>query len=92
MMVIASAKACWIQGILPISPPRANRKALEQPHYRRYKDRNRIERMLSPLAHSSAASPPVARRRCYSVSVARIDTATYLPLLLSSNQLIINLL
>ena len=38
-----------IQGILPIIPPRSNRKAPEHPDYRRYKDRNRIERMFGKL-------------------------------------------
>ena len=34
-----------MRGILPIIPPRSNRKAPVHPDYRRYKDRNRIERM-----------------------------------------------
>lgn len=38
-----------IQGILPIIPPRSNRKAPEHPGYWRYKDRNRIERMFGKL-------------------------------------------
>lgn len=38
-----------IQGILPIIPPRSNRKAPEHPDYRRYKDRYRIERMFGKL-------------------------------------------
>lgn len=38
-----------IQSILPIIPPRSNRKAPEHPDYRRYKDRNRIERMFGKL-------------------------------------------
>jgi len=38
-----------IQGILPIIPPRSNRKAPEHPDYRRYKDCNRIERMFGKL-------------------------------------------
>ena len=29
-----------MRGILPIIPPRSNRKAPEHPDYRRYKDRN----------------------------------------------------
>ena len=38
-----------IQGILPIIPPRSNRKVLEHPDYRRYRDRNRVERMFGKL-------------------------------------------
>lgn len=38
-----------MRGILPIIPPRSNRKAPTHPDYRRYKDRNRIERMFSKL-------------------------------------------
>ena len=35
-----------IRGILPIIPPRSNRKVPEHPDYRRYRDRNRVERMF----------------------------------------------
>ena len=38
-----------MHGILPIIPPRSNRKAPEHPDYRRYRDRNRIERMFGKL-------------------------------------------
>ncbi|MEE4207860.1 MAG: transposase [Parvularcula sp.] len=38
-----------IRGILPIIPPRSNRKVPEHPDYRRYKDRNRVERMFGKL-------------------------------------------
>lgn len=38
-----------IRGILPIIPPRSNRKMPEHPDYRRYRDRNRIERMFGKL-------------------------------------------
>lgn len=38
-----------MRGILPIIPPRSNRKAPEHPDYRRYKDRNRVERMFAKL-------------------------------------------
>ena len=41
-----------IRGILPIIPPRSNRKAPEHPDYRRYKDRNRIERLFTKLKQS----------------------------------------
>src|SRR3546814_5767395 len=37
------------RGILPIIPPRSNRKVPEHPDYRRYKDRNRVERMFGKL-------------------------------------------
>ncbi len=35
-----------IRGIPPITPPRPNRKVPEHPNLRRYRDRNRIERMF----------------------------------------------
>jgi len=38
-----------IRGILPIIPPRSNRKVPEHPDYRRYRDRNRVERMFGKL-------------------------------------------
>lgn len=41
-----------MRGILPIIPPKANRKAPEHPDYRRYRDRNRVERMFNKLKQS----------------------------------------
>ena len=38
-----------IRGILPIIPPRSNRKVPEHPDYSRYRDRNRVERMFGKL-------------------------------------------
>jgi transposase len=38
-----------MHGILPIIPPRSNRKAPDHPDYRRYRDRNRVERMFGLL-------------------------------------------
>jgi len=38
-----------MRGILPIIPPRSNRKAPVHPDYRRYKDRNRVKRMFGKL-------------------------------------------
>ena len=38
-----------IRGILPIIPPRSNRKLPEHRDYRRYRDRNRVERMFGKL-------------------------------------------
>ncbi|AOL22419.1 Transposase DDE domain-containing protein [Erythrobacter litoralis] len=38
-----------IRGILPIIPPRSNRKVLEHLDYRRYRDRNRVERCFGKL-------------------------------------------
>ena len=38
-----------LRGILPIIPPRSNRKTPEHPDYRRYKDRNRVERRFAKL-------------------------------------------
>ena len=40
-----------IRGILPIIPPRSNRKVPQHPDYRRYRDRNRVERMFGFLKH-----------------------------------------
>ncbi|GAA5063147.1 IS5 family transposase [Erythrobacter westpacificensis] len=38
-----------IRGILPIIPARSNRKVPEHPDYRRYRNRNRVERMFGKL-------------------------------------------
>lgn len=38
-----------VHGILPVIPPRANRAQPIACDYRRYKDRNRIERMFNRL-------------------------------------------
>ena len=38
-----------MRGILPVIPPRSNRKEPAHPDYRRYKDRNRVERMFGKL-------------------------------------------
>lgn len=38
-----------IRRILPIIPPRSNRKVPVHPDYRRYRDRNRFERMFGKL-------------------------------------------
>ena len=38
-----------LRGILPVIPPRSNRKDPEHPDYRRYRDRNRVERMFAKL-------------------------------------------
>jgi transposase len=38
-----------MRGILPIIPPRSNRKAPEHSDHRRYKDRNRAERIFGKL-------------------------------------------
>jgi len=38
-----------MHGILPIIPPRSNRKTPLHPDYRRYRDRNRIKRMFGKL-------------------------------------------
>lgn len=38
-----------VWGVLPIIPPRSNRKVSKHPNYRRYRDRNRVERMFAKL-------------------------------------------
>ncbi len=40
-----------IRGILPIIPPKANRREPIACDFRRYRDRNRIERMFGYLKH-----------------------------------------
>jgi transposase len=49
MTPTASEKNLLMRSILPIIPPRSNRKTPIHPDYRRYKDRNRIERMFGKL-------------------------------------------
>lgn len=43
-----------VRGILPIIPPRLNRKAPEHPDYRRYRDGNRVEHMFAKLQAATA--------------------------------------
>ena len=38
-----------LKGILPVIPPKANRKEAIASDYRAYKDRNRVERMFNKL-------------------------------------------
>lgn len=40
-----------MQGILPIIPPKSNRREPVACGFRRYRDRNRIERMLGHFKH-----------------------------------------
>ncbi|QNG48669.1 IS5 family transposase [Sphingobium yanoikuyae] len=47
-----------LHNILPVIPPRSNRKTPEYPDYRRYRDRNRVERMFGFLEHQR----PIATR------------------------------
>ena len=47
----AFRESLLMRGILPIIPPRSNRNVPEHPDYRRYKDRNRIERMFGVMKH-----------------------------------------
>jgi IS5 family transposase len=53
-----------MRGILPIIPPRSNRKTPVHPDYRRYKDRNRIERMVGKLNTNAASLPATTRLFC----------------------------
>lgn len=57
-----------IRGILPIIPPRSNRKVPEHPDYRRYKDRNRIERMFGSSSNSAASPRAMTRPSCPSTA------------------------
>jgi IS5 family transposase len=50
-----------IRGILPIIPPRSNRKVPEHPDYRRYRDRNRVERMFASSSNSAVSQPATTR-------------------------------
>ncbi len=45
----AIREALLLQGILPVIPPRSNRRAPTNCDYRAYKDRNRIERMFNRI-------------------------------------------
>jgi transposase len=47
-----------MRGILPIIPPRSNRKAPEHPDYRRYKDRDRVERVFAKLKQQRRITTP----------------------------------
>lgn len=53
-----------IRGILPIIPPRWNRKVPEHPDYRRYRDRNRVERMFGKLKQQRLTPPAPTRPSC----------------------------
>jgi transposase len=55
-----------IRGILPIIPPRSNRKVPEHPDYRRYRDRNRVERMFGKLKQQRRIAPATTRPSCRS--------------------------
>ena len=45
----AVREALLVQGILPVIPPKSNRRSPANCDYRAYKDRNRIERMFNKL-------------------------------------------
>ncbi|MBB5278267.1 transposase [Rhizobium rosettiformans] len=47
----AVREALLLQGILPVIPPKANRKVHIPCDFSRYRDRNRIERMFGYLKH-----------------------------------------
>ncbi len=47
-----SRKNLLMHAILPIIPPKANRKVPEHPGYRRYRGRNRVELMFNKLKQS----------------------------------------
>lgn len=46
-----SRETLLMRGILAVIPPRSNRKSPTHPDYRRYRDRNRVERMFGMLKH-----------------------------------------
>jgi transposase len=50
-----------VRGILPIIPPRSNRKVPEHPDNRRYKDRNRVERTFAKLKQRRASQPAMTK-------------------------------
>ncbi|MDL5054797.1 hypothetical protein QQ056_14755, partial [Oscillatoria laete-virens NRMC-F 0139] len=52
-----------MRGILPIIPPKSNRKAPVHPDYRRYKDRNRIERMFGKIEAATPHCYPLRQDR-----------------------------
>lgn len=53
-----------IRGILPIIPPRSNRTVPEHPDYRRYRDRNRVERMFGKLKQHRRIATRYDKTRC----------------------------
>jgi transposase len=59
-----------IRGILPIIPPRSNRKVPEHPDYRRYRDRNRVERMFGKLKQQRVSQPATTRPSYPSSSIS----------------------
>jgi transposase len=61
-----------LRNILPVNPPRSNRKASEHPDCRRYRDRNRAERMFGFLKHRRRIATRFEKAALSYLSVAPI--------------------
>ena len=57
-----------MRGILPIIPPRSNRKAPEHRNYPRYKDRNRVERIFAKLKQQRRIAT------CYDKTILSVES------------------
>lgn len=57
-----------LSNILPVIPPRSNRKAAEHRDYRRDPDRNRIERVSGCLKHQRCVATRFEKAALYYVS------------------------
>ena len=55
-----------MRGILPIIPPRSNRKVPVHPDYRRYKDRNMSSACSASLSSNAASPLAMTRQFCRS--------------------------
>lgn len=64
-----------LHNILPVIPPRSNRKAPEHPDYRRYRDRNRVERMFGFLKHQRRIATRFEKTTLSYLSFLNITTA-----------------
>ena len=66
-----------LKGILPVIPPKANRKEAIACDYRAYKDRNRVERMFNKLKQFRRIATRYDRLAVnYIAAIALIATVT----------------
>jgi len=63
-----------LRSILPVIPPRSNRKAPEHPDYRRHPDRNRIERMVNRLKQAGCIATRYDKSALSLASFPNLDT------------------
>ena len=67
--------ALLIRGILPVIPPKANRKEPVACDFRAYKDRNRIERMLNRLKQARRIATRYDKTACSFMAFLNIAAA-----------------